>query len=119
MVTDVEWDLALKAMELAGIRDGRAAGSWVADGNTSEIALRHMLKMWDDGDPAAPDAPQPFSGEWADSATVEDVIDAETELDAESLTPEERDDLATTYETAYAAAWYDEAESTVRGFLPE
>ena len=118
-MTDTEWTAAVDAMRAAGERAGTAAGGWIADGNTREEALRALLRQWDDGDPAAPTAPMPFSGEWADSPTLRDVIEAETDADVDSLSPEEEADLADAFEEAYALAWQEEAERTVRGLLGE
>jgi hypothetical protein len=119
-VADTTWDTAVAAMRAAGERDGKAAGSWIADGNTSEAALRRTLQLWEDGDPEAPSAPHPFSGEWADSPRPEDIIDAETEdYSGWSMNVEEVDELASAYEDAYAQAWQEEAERTVRALLPK
>lgn len=118
-MTHREWEAAVKAMGAAGKRDGTAAGGWVAGENTPEGTLRALLRMWDDGDPAAPSAPMPFSGEWAGDPTPEDVIGCETDCDPESLSDWERDDLVTEYEDAYLEAWQAEAERTVRGLLPD
>jgi hypothetical protein len=119
MMTDAQWALAIESMRQAGEDSGKAAGSWVADGNTPEAELRSVLQMWEDGDPAAPTAPAPFSGEWAGDPSPEDVIGANTDCDVESLSPEEIDELATAFEDAYFEAWQDEAERTVRGLLGE
>lgn len=117
MMTDAEFAAATAAMTEAGRRDGAAAGSWIADGNTSEASLRELLRRWDEGDPAAPGAPSPFSGEWADGPTVRDVIDRETDCDPETITPDEEDELAGAYEEAFGQAWQEEAERTVRALL--
>jgi hypothetical protein len=42
------------------------------------------------------------------------VIEAETDADADSLSPEEEAELADAFEEAYAPAWQEEAERTVR-----
>lgn len=118
-VDENEWAKATKAMADAGAKHGKNSGGWVTDGNTKEETLRNTLKQWDDGDPAAPTSPSPFSMEWADDTSVEEMIDQETDLCAEDLTPEERDELATAYEDAFHEAWQDEAERTVRGLLPD
>lgn len=110
---------AIDAMRNAGERNGTAAGTWVADGNTDERALKEMRRQWADGDPAAPEPPSPFSGEWAGGPSIEDMVDAETELDSDSLEPEDLDELATAYEDAYYMAWAASAERTVNGLLGE
>ena len=113
-LTESEWAQAVADMASAGHRDGTASGSWIADGNTSEESLRAVLEQWDNGDPAAPCAPSPFSGEWADDPTVDDIIGNNCDIDIDSLTPEERDELADSYESAYSEAWQTEAERTAR-----
>ena len=119
MVTDAEFTAAVAAMKKAGADAGKASGGWIADGNTDEKELRSLLKMWDDGDPAAPGPHSPFSGEWADGLSVWDVIGDETELDPEELSGEEIDELATAFEEAFYEAWHAEAERTVRAMLPD
>lgn len=118
-MTDAEWAAAVKAMADAGAQAGEAAGSWIADGNTDEATLWALLKMWDEGDPAAPCPPSPFSGEWADEPNLYDVIGSETDVDIDTLEHEEADELASAFEEAYCEAWYIEAERTVRGLLHE
>jgi hypothetical protein len=95
----------------------KKAGGWIADGNTRPEVLRAILQLWEDGDPEAPAAPSPFSGEWADGPAVWDVIRGQTDLDPAALKPEEVSDLADAYESAFAGAWYAEAERTDRGLL--
>jgi hypothetical protein len=118
-MTEAEWTECVEAMREAGTDAGRSAGSWIADGNTSDGALRVVLRQWEEGDPAAPSAPSPFSGEWGGDPTVEETIDAATPADPETLTPEEVDELASAYEDAFAVAWHEEAERTVRALLGE
>lgn len=116
-LTDAEWAEAFTAMRRAGARAGKAAGGWIADGNTSEESLRALLKMWDEGDPAAPVPPSPFSGEWAGDPSLEEVIDAETDIDVETIDPEEVSELGDAFEEEYCQAWHDEAERTVKAML--
>lgn len=110
---------AIDAMRNAGERNGTAAGTWVADGNTDERALKEMRRQWADGDPAAPEPPAPFSGEWADCPDLRERLEDETELDPDSLDPDELDALASAYEDAYYMAWAASAERTVNGLLGE
>ena len=117
--TDAEFAAAMEAMRAAGRKSGTAAGGWIADGNTSEESLRITLQQWEDGDPAPPSAPSPFSGEWADSPTVEEVINSETDLNSDELEPEEIDELARAFEDEFSMAWQEEAERTVRALLPD
>ena len=116
-IADVEFAKAVEEIKDAGKDAGRAAGGWIADGNTTEEELRNVLQMWDDCDPAAPYAPSPFSGEWAGDPSLQSVIEDATGLT--ECTPEEEDELASAFEEAFAEAWQDEAERTVRAFLGE
>jgi hypothetical protein len=114
-----EWEKAKKDMEHAGKRDGAAVGTWIADANTKPEVLRETLRLWEDGDPGAPCPPSPLSGEWGDMPAAREVIGRETDLDPASLTPEEVNGLYAAYDEAYAQAWQESAEKTVRGLLPE
>lgn len=116
-LTDAEFALEIESMRKAGADAGHAAATWLVDGNTDEDTARRILAQWDEGDCNAPHAPAPFSGEWADDPTVSDVIERETSLEFDSLTPEEIDELTTAFEDAYAEAWQDEAERSVRAIL--
>ncbi len=114
-MTAAEWAQAIQQMRSQGETDGRNGGAWIADGNTSAETLQAILDQWEEGDPNAPAPLAPFSGEWADSPALADIIDYATECDVESLTPEDMDELGTAYEDAFYAAWQESAESTVRG----
>lgn len=96
-----------------GYERGRAAGSWLVDGNTDEGTLRAILAGFDDGDPAILDAcPDPLSGEWAGESIPElfDIpIGGEWPAD---------DDL-TEYEDGFRDGFWDQAIADVRGFLGE
>lgn len=55
-----------------GEQAGRAAGSWVIDGNTSEETCLWILQGFEDGDPEIMDIqPSPLSGEWAGESIPE------------------------------------------------
>lgn len=91
-----------------GTEDGKAAGSWVFDGNTDADRYRQAIELNDDGDPLYEEyfgAPSPLSGEWADSLTVSQLID---ELGYTELTPEEVDEVSASYEEAFASAHREE-----------
>lgn len=119
-MTEAEWGAAVEAMRAAGETAGKNAASWIADGNTSRLALEGMLRAFEgDADPGAVAAPAPFSGEWASGPSVADVIGSETEADPDELAPEERDELATVFEDAYYEAFHAEGERIVRGMLGE
>jgi hypothetical protein len=91
-----------------GAEDGKAAGSWVFDGNTDEVAYRNAMVWNDEGDPLFEEyfgAPNPLSGEHADGLTVSQLID---ELGYTELTPEEVDEVAASYEEAFFDAHREE-----------
>lgn len=118
-ITDEDWGIAMVAMKEAGAKAGKASASWLVDGNTSEAALRTILKQWEDGDPRAPSAPDPLSSEWAGDPSVAEVIEEHTDYDPDTMEPEEADELASAYEDAFYEAWQDEAERSVRAALGE
>lgn len=110
-MTDEEFTAAEDAMHAAGIRDGLAAASWLVDGNTTKEQAAKLLEQIDN---CELDSPNPLSGEWAGDPTLADLIGRETECDAESLTDEARDCLATAYEDGYAEGYHCEAERVAR-----
>ncbi len=58
--------LLMVEVQEKGAALGRARGSWVVDGNTSQATARAILKGIEDGDPAIMDIePAPLSGEHA------------------------------------------------------
>jgi hypothetical protein len=119
-MTDDEFNAACAAMRAGGLAGGRAAGTWIADGNTSRMALEGMVRAFDgDADPDTVSAPSPFSGEWGGDPTAEDKIAEHTDCDPDTLTPEERDELASAYEEGFYEGWNESAERTVRGLLGE
>lgn len=98
-----------------GVEDGRAAGSWVLDGNSSEDTARAILQGIEDGDPAVMDSlpSAPLSGEFADGLLPRDVLRwyGLTEEDAES------DDILRAYEDGYAEGVDEEVTRTARAML--
>lgn len=67
-----------------GVEAAKAAASWVTDGNTDPENYVRLLKMMDDGDPAADDylpASPNLSGEWADDLTPKSLYEEITGLD--------------------------------------
>ena len=62
----------MRKWEREGYEAGRAAGSWVIDGNTSRETCERILQGYEDGDPEIMDMqPSPLSGEWADESIPE------------------------------------------------
>lgn len=113
-MTDAEFAAEIESMRSAGADAGKSAASWICDGNTRQEDAQRVLKQFEDGDPAAPSAPAPFSGEWAGDPSIEDVIRDVCTVDYDSLDPQEIDELATAFEDAYSEAWQDEAYRVVR-----
>jgi hypothetical protein len=91
-----------------GLEDGKAAGSWVIDGNTSDEAKRTILQQLDDGDPVVYDLmpSSPLSGEWADGLLPRDILEP-FGIDEDD---DRADDILTAYEDAYDEAVVDEVE---------
>jgi len=118
-MTDQEFQAAVDAMSQAGRFAGRSVATWLFDGNTTEETYRAFLKASEDGDPDNYAPPDPFSGEWADSLTLEQVIEAETDIDPETLSDDERCSLADAYEQEFCQAWWDEAERAARAAIGE
>ncbi len=96
----------------AGIADGKAAGSWVVDGNTTEETARKILQGLDDGDPEILDnlPSGPLSGEYADGTLPRDVLGwyGLEETDNES------DDVLRAYEDGWSEGMTDEVERSAR-----
>ena len=103
-----------EALREGGEAAGRAAGSWVSDGNSSEEHLRGILSAAEN---CELDIPAPLSGEFADGWTSERVFeDAEVE---EPEDDEERSALLDVWETAYREGFEAQAYEDARGFLPD
>jgi hypothetical protein len=102
-----------------GYDAGKAAGSWVIDGNTSEETALAILKGYDEGDSQVMDMqPSPLSGEWADDPTIADVLaniadDADVELDKDG----EYDDLLNIYEVSYSEGFWNEVIRSANAVL--
>jgi hypothetical protein len=108
-------DTRSRVAECHGREAGKAAGSWVIDGNTSQEAAQRLLEGILDGDPAVMDLlpANPLSGEWADDPTPSSLL-AEYDLT-------EDDDLASevldAYETGYSDGVMDEVTRTAQVVL--
>ena len=95
--------------EQRGMDAGKAAASWVWDGNTTTGTYAMFLKTYDEGD--LPDnylAPSPLSGEWAGESIKE--------LLGDLLTGNDEDDQAILeiYEAGFMDAWYDNLITTAK-----
>jgi hypothetical protein len=101
--------------EKRGYEDGKAAGSWVVDGNTTSETAAKIVQGLMDGDPEIMDLipSAPLSGEWADGLLPRDV------LDWYGLTEDadEADDVLTAYELGYSAGAVHEVERSARAAI--
>ena len=98
----------------SGQKAGRAAGSWVTDGNSTDDDRRAVLRAFEDCDF---DIPTPLSGEWADGWTSEKVFD-----DAGIAMPEddyERTSLLDVWEAAYVSGYESQAVEDAQGSLSD
>jgi hypothetical protein len=100
-------------LQKSGENAGRAAGSWVCDGNSTEEHLRGVLSAAEN---CELEIPAPLSGEFADGWTSERVFeDADVE---EPEDDDERQALLDIWEDAYRSGFEDQACEEARGFLP-
>ena len=92
---------------------GRADGSWVIDGNTSDETIAAILRGYEDGDPAIYDQvqPSPLSGEHAGLSMPEIWHDATGEPEPDGGWPLY---MADEYELAYSDAFWAEVISSAR-----
>lgn len=116
-VADNERELAEAdedAMRTSGEAAGKAAGSWVVDGNSTEAQLRAVIRADED---CEFDSPNPLSGEWADGWTEDAAFE-----DADVVKPEDNDErapLINAWEDAFRTAYVDEAVRSARAMLPD
>ncbi len=92
---------------------GKAAASWMFDGNTPEDAYRAVLRGIDDGDPAVLDA-HPAPSLSADGGYSEADLARDLGLDGEDQLPPE---AVTAYLDAAAGTFWDETERIAREHL--
>ena len=87
---------------------GRAAGSWVVDGNTKAETARYILRGIEDGDPEVMDMqPSALSGENAGESIEELLGDLLTRR-----TPTTQEAIMNEYETAFQSAYWDEVQTS-------
>jgi hypothetical protein len=103
--------------ERQGEVDGRAAGSWLIDGNSTQETAWRLLQGIEDGDPEVLDSvpSAPLSGEWADGLLSRDLL-AEYGLNEDD---DAADDVLTAYESGFARGVADEVERAALAMLPE
>lgn len=108
---------AERRAEAAGYEAGKAAGSWVIDGNTAEGTARAYLAGIEEGDPEVLDTlpSSPLSGEYADGLLPRDVL-AMFGLDEDAPNA---DDILNAYEAGYSSGVVDEVARSARAILPE
>ncbi len=86
-----------------GREDGRARGTWVIDGNTSDNECASILRMMAD---CCWDSPELRLGEWADDPSFAEILEAiGVEFDDDS-----EDDLFCTYSNAWYEGLHAEVE---------
>lgn len=98
-----------------GAEHGRNAGSWVIDGNTTDVYARAIVQGYEDGDPQVMEMmPAPLSGEWADSMTPDRLLRElgyrhDGDIDMEP-------DICGAYELAFERGFWDQVSTDARGF---
>jgi hypothetical protein len=117
----------IQAARELGIEHARNVASWVADGNTDPEGIRRVLRMLEEGDPAADDyLPRrpDLSGEWADGLTPvslfaeitgEDYVDAG--LAHETLMGGPLDAMCDAYEQGVADTFQSACEAELRRWV--
>jgi hypothetical protein len=101
-------DALIARAEALGTEHGRAAGSWVIDGNTTPETARAILAGYDDGDPEVMDMmPAPLSGEWVDGVTPSRLV-TELEINDESDDGALILDVCDAYERGFSDGYWAE-----------
>lgn len=96
-----------------GTEDGKAAATWVFDGNTTEETWRSWRTMRADNDPTVWDSyPSALSGELADDLTPRALL-ADLGVDPDSVSDEECTEVCDAYEAAHTEAWADEVDRAI------
>lgn len=101
--------LDLQAIESDAADRGKAAGTWVFDGNTAHETYVSVLRMYDGGDPQLYDIieqPEWLSGEWA-GESIPELID-----DFDEMSDVEQSEAMDAYECAASQAFWDEVIRT-------
>jgi hypothetical protein len=111
----------IRAIRSRGKDDGKAAASWLIDGNTPhpEEVLDRLIDGIDEGDPAILDElPSPRLGaEFADDPTWEDILKAELdEYSEERVFNGEYDDLYEAYQYAFQNGVEEWLRETIKSY---
>lgn len=107
-----------------GLEAGKAAGSWVIDGNTTEETARRILQGYEDGDPKILDMqPSPLSGEWADGESADQLVSELVDLNEASISwgelAELQDEVCRAFEDGYADGYWAEVQRSARAIAEE
>jgi len=95
--------------EQEGYAAGKAAGSWVTDGNTTMSEYRAILAGIESGDPEIMDMqPSPLSGEWA-GESIPELIAGYADM-----TADEQDAACDSYEQGFSQGFWDTVEQDCR-----
>lgn len=112
MATEAQIQQAEVDAEVKGYEHGRAAGSWVIDGNTTTETAARILQGLEDGDPEVYDSlpSSPLSGEMADGLLPRDVL-GWYELDEDD---DAADDILSAYERGFDSGVEAEVSESAR-----
>ena len=95
--------------EEQGYAAGKAAGSWITDGNTDTATYRWILKGIEEGDPEVMDLqPSPLSGEWA-GESIPEIIAGYADM-----TAEQADAACDSYEQGFSQGFWETVEHDCR-----
>lgn len=109
-------DAQIEEAREMGRKAGRTAGSWAADGNTSDEHRRRVLKMLADGDPASETYLPRYPNLFADDPTPQSI--ARDILDTDEPDSDDVDALATAWEEGASETFEDACERELRAGLP-
>lgn len=95
--------------EQEGYAAGKAASSWVTDGNTTAAEYRAILAGIESGDPEIMDIqPSPLSGEWA-GESIPELIRGYSDM-----TPEQQESACDSYEQGFSSGFWEQLENDCR-----
>ena len=122
MLTDTELKAMIEDAAERGRYAGRAAGSWVTDGNTTRETAERLRAGIEEGDPMIMDLfhiPN-LSGEWADGETPRSLAESvglDPDGDDGDDTPEVLDEICSAWEEAAGEAFMAEVERSLAAML--
>lgn len=100
---------SLEAAVTAGTERGRAAATWVFDGNTDEATYQRFLDLNEAGDPALHDEFGPSTG-WLSGENAEGPTPSSLADDLALRSEADLDAVCSAYEDAADAAYWAEVE---------